>query len=237
MNLLLCHIFDEDSIWLYLELRKLNVDIIMLAPEQIFMAQEWTQMIETGFDDFTLTVKDGPTFRYGDISFIFNRIQFVDPPLWKLSSKKDRDYVRSELTAFLMSWLFQIGRQSLVVNPPVEHSLCGVSWPPELWAKAAYDSGFLDVEMNSSSALHNTILVAKGMCMGGVLNRELEEKCLELSRVSQSPLLEIYLGKDNDTFIGATAVPLFRNYGKPFVDRIYTLVKGAENDSVMRDTE
>jgi hypothetical protein len=47
----------------------------------------------------------------------------------------DRDYVATEMTAFLASWLTEL--RCVVVNRPTPTCLCGPGWRPAAWASAA----------------------------------------------------------------------------------------------------
>ena len=52
----------------------------------------------------------------------------------------DREYVATEMNAFLLSWLSQLSCR--VLNRPAGTSLCGPNWRPLQWAHAAARAGF-----------------------------------------------------------------------------------------------
>lgn len=231
MNLILCHSCDKDAIWLYLELKKLDAEVFMLAAEQVFMAAEWTQVLTSDSDDYVLDVNGFPAFRSGDISFLLNRTQLVEPPLWKLASEKDRNYVRSELTALLTSWLWQVKQQALVLNPFVGYNLCGVSWSNEQWTSAAYEAGFKNVASAREQQYGKPpamCLVIEDTCLGLPIDYETEKRCFRLAKLAQSPLLEIYLQGDEQNFSWATPFPALRKYGYELVSTIHNLMTECE---------
>jgi hypothetical protein len=216
MNIILCHPFDQDAIWLYLELKKGGTPVELLAPEQILTSREWTQSLDNGSGGFALAVRDGLTIKSGEIDFFFNRTQLVDAPIWRHAAEREREYVRSEMTAMLMSWLYQVQRECLMINPPVGHSLCGAAWSRAQWMKAAFDAGFTDAADGSATG-DDKVLVVGGKVLSGLKSRKLAQRCVDLARIAQSPLLEIAVRDSGSTFTGANPLPAFRGHGKKFL--------------------
>jgi len=223
MNIIFCHPFDKDAIWLYLELKKSKIAVELLTPEQVLMSRHWTQALDNSSEDFSLSLHNGLTLKGGQINFFFNRTQIVDAPIWRQAAEREREYVRSEMTALLMSWLYQVQQQCLMINPPVGHSLCGAAWSNAQWTKAAFDAGFTEASAADHSQSMDTdkVLVVGGKAITKLRSRKLVQRCIDLARIAKSPLLEISVENNGNTFIGATALPTFRNHGRKFLALIY----------------
>lgn len=218
MNLILCHPFDRDAIWLYLELKKRGTPVQLLAPEQILMSKEWTQTLDSGGDDFVVSTQDGLSLKNGEIDFVFNRMQFVDAPVWRRVAEAEREYVRSEMSALMMSWLYQVQQKCPMINPPVGSNLCGVGWSKAEWAKTAFDAGFREAAVSGlQPANDERVLVVGGKVLSRLKDRNLAQRCIVLAQMAHSPLLEISVRDDGSTFTGATAFPAFRAYGEKFL--------------------
>jgi len=227
MNIVLCHPFDQDAIWLCLELRKAGAEIELLAPEQVLMAREWTQELDSDSDEFVLSIPDGLSIRSGDIEFLFNRTQFVDAPVWRHADEREREYVRSEMTAMMISWLYQVQQRCLMLNPPVGYSLCGAAWTDAQWTMTAFDAGFKEVVITKDrTATDDKVLVFNDEILSGLEDKELKWRCLNLASSAQSPLLEITVRNEGNMFTGATPFPALRAYGQPFLDMVQRRLLG-----------
>ena len=118
----------------------------------------------------------------------------------------------------LMSWLYQVQQQCRMINPPVGHSLSGAAWAPAQWAKAAFDAGFSDVATPEAPPPNVAkVLVVGDKILAGSRSRKLAQRCIDLARIAQSPLLEICVGGDGTTFAAATPLPAFRSHGNEFL--------------------
>ena len=217
MYLIFCHPFDRDAIWLYLELKKRSETVQLLAVDQVLMAREWTQSMENGNEFFVVTTKDGTTIKSGELELFFNRVQFVDAPLWRRAPESEREYVRSEMTAMLMSWLHQVQQQCMMINPPFGQSLCGPPWYDAQWAKAAFEAGFQNVSFDKKLNNCEKMLVVGTEVISALNSETVAERCIRLARASRSQLCEVFMRDSGNTFVSATATPAFRAYGKVFL--------------------
>jgi hypothetical protein len=226
MNIVFCHPSDRDAIWLYLELKKQGVAVQILAPEQLLMAREWTQSLGDRNDEFVVTTRDGTTIKSGEVRFFFNRAQFVDAPIWRRAREGDREYVRSEMTAMLMSWLHQVQQECLMINPPFDQSLCGTGWSEARWAKAAFEAGFQYVASAAQHQEGERVLVVGDHVTPGSESKEIASRCIRLAQIARSPLLEVRVGNSGNIFVSATAMPAFQDYGKGFLSLLHPYLSG-----------
>jgi hypothetical protein len=214
MNLILCHSSDRDAIWLHLNLRTLGIESHLIAPEQVLMAREWTQSLDDMEDDFLVETQGGLTLRSREIAFVFNRVQMIDAPIWRRTDDSEREYVRSEMTALFMSWLYQLQQQCVMINPPIGNSLSGVFWSEAQWTKAAFDAGFAGVELGGpQTGEREKVLVVGDQVISRHKDRKLAQRCIALSRLAQSPLLEIDIKDRGLIFGGGTTSPPLQVYG------------------------
>ncbi len=221
MNIILCHPQDRDAIWLHMELKQKQVPVHLLAPEQLLMADEWTQYIDTDSDSYRVKTKSGITLDNTERHFLFNRIQLAQSPIWNKAEETEKNYVQAELNAALMSLLYSMQRKSTILNPVVGYSLSGVYWSKDQWTKAAYEAGFEDVAITEESAIpYHSILVVDDKVIPNNTDEEVIEQALSLSKLAQTPLLEITFSRDGKQLTGANSFPALKKYGKELVDII-----------------
>lgn len=226
MHLIFCHPFDRDAIWLYLELKKQRTSVQLLAPEQLLMAREWTQSLGDGNDCCVVTTKDGTNIKSEELEFFFNRVQFVDAPVWRRAAESEREYVRSEMTAMLMSWLYQVQQQCLMINPPFGQSLCGPAWYDAQWAKAAFEAGFQNVSFDKQPNSIEKMLVVGTEAISELKSEDVAARCIRLAQAAHSQLFEVFMRENGNTFVSATAMPVFRAYGKDFLSLLQKYLSG-----------
>lgn len=226
MNVIFCHSYDQDAIWLYLELKKQGEPVHLLAPEQVLMAREWTQHLSDGDDGFVVTIHNGITIRSGEVDFFFNRAQYADAPVWQRAPIVEREYVRAEMTAMLMSWLHQIQQECLMINPPFGQSFCGAGWNDTQWAKAAFEAGFQNIMSENPYNESEKILVVGSEVISGAKSRAVTTHCTRLAEIAQSPLIEVIVRDNGNTFVSATTKPAFRTYGNKFLSLLQKHLTG-----------
>lgn len=221
MNIILCHPQDRDAIWLHTELKQKQVPVHLLAPEELLMAEEWTQYIDTDSDSYRIKTQSGITIDNSERHFLFNRTQLAQSPIWNKAQETEKNYVQAELNAALMSLLYSMQRKSTVLNPAVGYSLSGVYWSKDQWTKAAYEAGFEDVAIREETIIpYHSILVVDDTVIPESTDEEVIEQALSLSRIAQTPLLEINLGKDGKQLLGANSFPSLKKYGNVLIDLI-----------------
>jgi hypothetical protein len=86
-----------------------------------------------------LVASTGVLFAH-DISGVLTRIKRVWPGELPHINEEDREYVASEMTAFLAALLNEL--PCVVVNRPAANCLLGPPWTAEHWKRTAADAGF-----------------------------------------------------------------------------------------------
>lgn len=218
MNIILCHPQDKDAIWLYMELKKMKLPIELISPEQLLMADEWTQNITTESDDFYIKLKNGITIKSSDSHFLFNRTQFAMSPIWNKADKNEKNYVQAEMNALLISWLYQMQQKNTIYNPSVGYSLSGVYWTDQEWESAAYKSGFENVKIDSSYKIpYDSLLVVGNKVISNIIGKKEVKNAISLSKIANTPILEIRISKNAKQFIGANSFPSLQQYGNKLI--------------------
>lgn len=217
MNVILSHPQDKDAIWLYLALKKSNVPIEIVSPEELLMAKEWSQNINNEEDSFAIKTKKGLEITSDNLKFLFNRTQMANALLWSKSETLEKQYVDAEMNALMLSWLYQVEQKSNIYNPTVGYSLSGVYWSSEQWENAAYKSGFTNSSKNNNDTVCKHILVVGDAVITNSNNKELINYCLKLSNLAKTPLLEITVSMDEKKFISANPYPSLSKYGNKLI--------------------
>jgi hypothetical protein len=129
--LVLCSAADASALWVYERLRaRRRAPVVLLFVEALAHgATRWEQRIAAGRATTAVSTGDGRQFRGDAVGAVLNRMTM--PPLLVLDAADpgDREYARSELSAFAASWLRTLSAN--VVNAPDPHGLCG-RWRSEL---------------------------------------------------------------------------------------------------------
>jgi hypothetical protein len=122
----------------------------------------------------------------------------------------DREYVASEMSAFLQSWLAHL--ECPVLNRPCGLSLCGPAWRPQQWARAARRAGLpaADVRRAPGPAgfdLTVDLTVVGERCFGAA-SRAHAAAAVRLASLAGTGLLGVRLrGGPEPAFVAATATP------------------------------
>ena len=218
MNIIFCHPHDQDALWLYLELRRSGRPVTLLTPEQVLQSREWSQSLGDGEDGSIVVTNSGDTVRSSDVGYFVNRAQYVDAPLWRRAAEGEREYVRSEMSALMMSWLFELQQHCLMINAPVGPSLCGPSWNRAQWQHAALAAGFADARSSDEGEEGDErTLVVGSKVIASPPRRGLAARCIELARAAGSPWLEVRSRRNGREFVTADPVPSFRHHGRKFL--------------------
>jgi hypothetical protein len=151
--LVLCSAADASAVWAYERLRaRGRAPVGLLFVEALAgAAVRWEHRVGAdGAATVTLTTADGLVVRGADLGAVLNRV--ASPPLAAVAAAadEDRDYVRSELSAFAASWLRALS--GTVVNAPDPHGLCGRWRRPLEWRALAAQAGFACAPLTLASA-------------------------------------------------------------------------------------
>ena len=204
-----------------------------LSPRQL-AAVSWSHRVEQRANTTTLRLADGASLADGDLSVVFNRLRFVDPPQFATASPADRDYAGAELSALLTSWL--CGLRCPVVDRPQPPHL-GSGWRSTIgWQLLAGAAGLptrrlryttngrrfavpgLFAATNGSSPCclaelvddgYASILVVGDVAVGSLPGTS-PAACLRLARSSDTSILELRFTKSARTarWEFADAMPL-----------------------------
>jgi len=237
MNVILCHPEDQDAIWLYLALKKQNVRVELISPEELLMAEVWKQTINEDENNFYIKTKKGVEISNKSLTFLFNRVQMPKAPIWDKAAKVEKEYIYAEMNALLMSWLYQVQQICPVYNPTNGYSLSGVFWSKEQWSKAAFKAGFQNV-VNTTNEIGNTkkVLVVGKKIIANCYNNKLIDSCIKLSQAAQTPLLEVIVDENEYSFFGANAFPSISQYGDKLVALIKYIINENEANLALRDS-
>ncbi len=129
--LVLCSAADASALWVYERLRaRRRAPVALLFVEALaHEATRWEQRIVAGRANTTLSTSDGRQFRGDALGAVLNRMTALPLVVLEAADPGDREYARSELSAFAASWLRTLSTN--VVNAPDPHGLCG-RWRADL---------------------------------------------------------------------------------------------------------
>lgn len=95
--------------------------------------------IHTADPESSIFVVGGEPVCSSEINGVLCLLPCVFAPELVQIEKEGRDYVASEMTAFLKFWLSSLSCP--ILNPPTAGCLSGPNWRREQWARAALDAG------------------------------------------------------------------------------------------------
>ncbi len=95
--------------------------------------------IHTQYPMNSIFVVGGESHCSTEINGVLSLLPCVFGPELVQIEKEARDYVASEMTAFLKFWLSSLSCP--ILNPPTAGCLSGPNWRREQWARAALDAG------------------------------------------------------------------------------------------------
>ncbi len=118
MVLILAHYYDKEAAWLADKL----ADAFLLVPEALGVDYDITLRLSDREIRAALhPLQGGREFSSPDVSFMLNRLSFIDPLVWKKADETERTYVTGEINAFFAAFIHAFSCP--VVNPVVNGSL------------------------------------------------------------------------------------------------------------------
>jgi hypothetical protein len=141
------------------------------------------QHFPVGGGDDTIGLAAG-AIRAADVNGVLVRIAAVGPADLPHIVEEDRNYVATEMTAFLSSLLTSL--RCPVVNRPSASALMGPGWSPERWRAAATAAG-MDTAGTGTGEL---VTVVGGTCIGAT-NRDIADRALNLARLAHVEFLPL----------------------------------------------
>ncbi len=213
MNLIICHPTDNEAIWVHSQLKKYGVNSTLLTVEELLMAKKWTQHVNNEQDTFEIETKAGLLINNKNLNFVLNRSQYATSPIWTKAQKTEQDYVNAEMNAMFYSWLYQVALVTKLFNAPQGYGLSGVFMDSTEWARFANLAGFV---ISNKSTNSKKVLVIAEKVIGQNISKALAQKCIQLSKIINAPILEIELNSQNQ-FITANTFANIMPYGQKFI--------------------
>jgi hypothetical protein len=144
-------------------------------------------------------VADGRRFDSGQISGVLVRLPRISAEDLPQIEAADREYVATEMTAFLAAWLSSL--HCPVLNRPVPACLFGPNWRPEHWVRLAAQLGLPVRPMRRdvpSTTAHSktakeigvTLSVVGNRCFG-VAEEKLKRNARRLAQAAEVDLLTV----------------------------------------------
>jgi hypothetical protein len=160
----------------------------------------------TGGDE--TAVIGGRRIARSEITAVLTRLPAIAPAALAHIDPSDREFVASEMNAFLLSWLSRI--ECLVVNRPTAGSLMGPAWSRERWLVEGCRAGFEPFSRTAPVQMMppvptRMVVVIGDACVGDVPLR-LGARALELARRGGVTLLGICVD-DRDRLIAVEPFP------------------------------
>jgi hypothetical protein len=159
----------------------------------------------------------GRRFASGQIGGVLVRLPRISADELRHIATADREYVATEVTAFLAVWLTSLSCP--VLNRPAPDCLFGSNWRPEHWLRLAAQAGLVVRPVRRqvpSTAVHSktrkgyvvTLTVVANRCFG-TADKKLKRRACQLAKAGAADLLAVHFdGPDCDSlFLGADPNP------------------------------
>jgi hypothetical protein len=237
MWLLLCSAQDASAIWAHQGLRRRGLlPLELVTGEQLLRSRKWEHRLDASGAHISITLADGRVIDNKSIRGTLNRLAYV--PLQGLEGAPDYDYASQEYSAFFMSWLYTL--PAPILNGPVAQGLCGAWRHISEWVSLAAQAGLPTPDYKQTSqdtidetrsmrklfpdGTRKTVAITVGdRVVGNLLPREIQEGCLRLAELSQTPLLGVEFVRDKSNslvFAGATNLPDLQLGGEKLLDAL-----------------
>jgi hypothetical protein len=189
-------------------------DAVVATPSDLSRAG-W--QLSLGDQAPTTAAVDGRVVDHREIDGVLTRIPGIWAPELADIDPAEREYVASEMTAFLLAWLS--GLDCPVVNPPTPSCLSGPYWRPERWLAAAAELGIpvRQLRRRSDQPAAPDELPPRGSATAtvvgervlGKVDSALAEHALALARGAGTPLLGVRFSDSaaGACFLGAELWP------------------------------
>lgn len=215
MNLIICHPADNEAVWVHTQLKKIGINSTLVTVEELLMAKKWTQNINNQKDTFLIETKSGLVLTHQNLNFVLNRSQFVTSPIWSKANIAEQNYVNAEMNAMLYSWLYQVASCTKLFNIPNGYGLSGVFMVANEWARFAIQAGF-EMAETPLNTTHKVLVIAEKV-IGQNISKTVAQKCIQLSKLINAPILEIELNNQKE-FINANTAAHLMPYGAKFIN-------------------
>lgn len=201
---------DETAAWLAHRWR--SHDAVLVSPADLSTSGWSLHLASPGESKVRIGTND---VRNEEIDGVVTRIPCVGVDDLHHIIPSDRQYVASEMTAFLLAWLSSL--ECPVLNRPTPNSLGGPGWRPEEWTRLASRLGIRvapihrktpDDRTSPPEKLEREVNVIGDACFGNAA----EPLCMNARRLSKAAgtaLLSVrFTGSDADgAFVSASVWP------------------------------
>lgn len=184
-------------------------DACVMTPEDLSKAG-WRDRLGEATPSDSTAVVGGLRVKVEEIRGVLVRTPVVFAKELVHISRDDREYVATEMTAYLVSWLSRL--RCPVLNRPTPMCLSGPAWRPEKWLQIATNLGIpvrasrrssatRPVTGDSGSGAFLTVTVVGDRCFGSD-NPSVSRHASLIAHAAGTELLEVYFG--GSTFAGAS---------------------------------
>ena len=236
MWLILTTYYDPATQWLYegLTARGLN-PVEIITAEMLATGVHWKHTVGVNSADTVFTLPDGRTVHNATVRGVINRIMVAPTQHYSAASPSEQAYAIQEFSAFFLSWLNALPKP--VFNPPSAQGLAGQWRHTSEWVWLAGQAGLPVKPYRQSSADRldvtgmeprlvpwgtpvHTLIVCDGTVTGALAPLDIQQACLRLATLANTPLLGIDFTVDESgwAFAGASPMPDLRLGGSQLLD-------------------
>ena len=223
MILILCHVHDADAVWLGQRLRRLSpaADVRVVSAEELLYARRVVHTLGPEPPAFALTLQSGVELASGAVRVLVNRLEMLDPVLWRGPDPKQYQYVLQEINALYLSMLHAVPAERLY-NPPSAVALAGRPLAPAEWQLLArrtglpIPAGWPPVTTVAAPTEPDAwVLVLDDEILGDLPPGIDPDACLRLAALSGLRLLELHFVRQAGGFAlaDATVFAALHRYG------------------------
>jgi len=228
---------DTAARWARLGLLERGLDPLIWIPgEALSRARRWIHRIGRNGVSLELVLDSGLTLHDEEVKGVLNRMPWPpDHSLWM--APEDREYVRQEMSAFYLSWLY--GLSAPVLNRPHPQGLAGAFRPPAVWHHLATRAGLETVPYRAGSHHPGPGAWQPAWNSGALLfvvgeetipaagvpppPKPVRQAAVRLGKLSNTPLLALRFITGSGggwRFIGADTLPDLSLGGAPLLDAL-----------------
>jgi hypothetical protein len=238
MWLILCSREDTSALWAYTGLQARGLmPLELVTADMLTHNAKWEHRVGTDGAYINITLADGRVIDNRKVHGVLNRLTHV--PLQHLTGAPDFEYASQEYSALFMSWLNALPKP--IFNGAAAQGLSGAWRHISEWVWLAAQAGLPTPQYKQTS--HDSIDESKELrrllpagtptmmvitvgdrVIASALPPAVRQGCVELARLSETPLLGIEFAVAPDTrtlvFAGATPVPDLQVGGEAVLDAL-----------------
>jgi hypothetical protein len=241
--LVLCDNNDLSALGAYQKLRDCGLEPLeLIGGRELIFAVDWEHRLNGSTIYTSITLGDGRQLQSDALKGVLNRISYLPIGHWHAADQADKDYVRSEWSAFFLSWLSAL--PCPVINRPTPLGLFGrwrheSEWiwlairaglPVPTYRQSSYDRVRTELgegRLTTNNKVHCSVVVFNGRVYGsdagGDIPDDIAGGCVRLAERASTELLGIQFSnseKDGLSFLGATPFPDLRTGGMPLIEAL-----------------